>query len=579
MLKAYKTLVPYAKRYAPHYAAGILFLLITNAGELYIPQLLKEATDTIALGVFDLSSVWQNVVTIIGIAAVVALARFGWRFFIQGASRNIEASLRSRLFDHLLKLSPSFYGRMKTGDIMARATNDMRAIRMASGMALVAFIDGLFLSIAILIILFSTYPTLALITVLPLPLITIIVLFAGKLIGQRFKAVQEGFSALSERVRESIAGIRVIKSFVKESYSEELFRSSNEAYRDQNMKLVRVWGLFFPLVSFISGITILLLFIFGGSGVVDGRFTPGDFVAFMSYLNMLRWPVVGMGFTVNIIQRGAASLTRINAILDEQPEITSAPEASAAEITGDLEIRGLTYRYDASDTPVLQDISFTLPQGRTLGILGRTGSGKTTLVRQLPRLLNPPVGTLLFGGRDINLLDLHRLRSSIAFVPQDTFLFSDTIRGNISFGDPDASDDAVQEAAEISTISRELYQFPLGWDTEVGERGVSLSGGQKQRIAISRAVLLDREYLILDDAMSAVDTDTEEHILTSLLNRRKGKTNILVSHRVSTLQHTDQIIVLDRGRIIQRGSHRDLISTKGLYKDIYELQQAERGSS
>ncbi len=485
--------------------------------------------------------------------------------------------MRRQLFDHLLKLSPSFYSTMKTGDIMARATNDMHAIRMASGMALVAFMDGLFLTIAILIILFSTYPLLAAVTIIPLPFITIIVLFTGKIIGRRFRLVQEGFASLSEQVREAAAGIRVIKSFVKESYVQKMFRDANGDYRDRNMSLVKLWGLFLPLVGFISGLTILLLLLYGGSGVVDGRFTPGDFVAFMSYLNMLRWPVVGMGFTVNMIQRGAASLARINAILDEQPEITSPETPTSLTPSGDIKVTGLTYSYPGSE-PILQDISFSVSQGETLGILGRTGSGKTTLVHLLPRLLDPPQGKISFGGRDVHDYDLHQLRSSISFVSQDSFLFSDTVRENISFGNPDASEEAIQHAAELSTISRELYQLPKGWDTEVGERGVTLSGGQKQRITISRAVLMDREVLILDDGMSAVDTETEEQILTSLLEYRKGKTNIIVSHRVSTLQHAHQVIVLDQGRIIQRGTHRDLIEQEGMYRDIYRLQQAERSS-
>ncbi len=575
MLKEYRTLIPLAKPFRTHYLIGILLLAVTNAGDLYIPQLLKEAVDSIAEGRFSLSSIGILVLIMAAVAAAVAAARFGWRYFIQGASRKIEAELRSNMFDHMLKLSPSFYSTMKTGDIMARATNDMRAVRMAAGIALVAFLDGLFLTVAILIILFSSYPRLALVTIAPLPFITLLVLFAGKLIGRRFKAVQEGFSSLSEQVRETAAGIRVIKSFVKESYVEKMFRAQNREYKRRNMGLVRIWGLFFPLVGFISGITILLLLLYGGPGVIEGRYSAGDFVAFMSYLNMLRWPVIGMGFTVNIIQRGAASLKRINTILDQKPEITSSEDPKPFS-PGDITVTDLTFRYREDAPPVLDGVSFSLKQGETLGILGRTGSGKTTLVRLLPRLLDPPSGTIFIHDLDITDTDLQGLRSSISFVPQDAFLFSDSIRGNISFAVPEASDDMVQEAAEISTISRELSQFPQGWDTEVGERGVSLSGGQKQRITISRALLSRREYLVLDDAMSAVDTDTEEFILKAMMDFRKGKTNILVSHRVTTLQHAHRIIVLDAGRIIQQGTHRDLISQEGFYRDMYQLQQAER---
>ena len=576
MLKEFRTLIPLARKYRMHYILGVLCLVVTNIGELYIPQLIRQSVDTISLGIFELRDIGILVLAIVGIAAVVASARFGWRYFIQGASRNIEYDMREMIFDQLLVLSPSFYAKMKTGDIMARFTNDMHAVRMASGIALVALLDGIFLTLAILIILFTSYPLLALYTVIPLPLITLIILLAGKVIGRRFKRVQEGFSRLSERVRETVSGIRVVKSFVKESYVEKLFKEQNAHYKKLNMDLIKVWGLFFPLVTFISGLTILLLFIFGGSQVIEGTLTPGSFVAFMSYLTMLRWPVLGMGFTINILQRGAASLSRINVILDERPDITSPEKPLPRAPSGSIRAEGVTFAYSEDAEPVLTDISFTVDAGTTLGILGRTGSGKSTLIKLIPRLLDPPPRTICIGDRDIRDYDLLRLRKSIAMIPQDTFLFSDSIKENIAFGKPDASDEEIRLAADLSTISRELYQFPHGWDTIVGERGVTLSGGQKQRIAISRALLLDVEYLIMDDAMSAVDSETEEAILQAVIQKRTGKTNIFVSHRVSALQHAHRILVLDKGRIIQYGSHQELVTCDGFYREIYLLQQAER---
>jgi ATP-binding cassette subfamily B protein len=577
VLKEYKSLLPYVRRYAHYYIFGFFALLLTDAGELYIPQLIRRAVDIIAEGSFELSRVGEQVLMMVGVAASVALFRFGWRFFLHGASRRIERDLREDLFGHLLTLAPSFYRSMKTGDIMARATNDMRAIRMASGMALVAFVDGFFLSVAILAILFAQQPGLAAVTIVPLPLITVLVLFGGKLIGQRFKEVQEGFSKLSEQVRETLSGIRVVKSFVRESWVEEKFHGYNDEYIDKNMRLVRIWGLFFPVITFISGLSLLFLLLFGGRAVILGEFSPGQFVAFMSYLTMLRWPVMGMGFTVNMLQRGAASLGRINAIFREKPEITSPPHGRRELADSSIEISKLSIKYEDSTEYALRDIELSLDSGKTLGILGKTGSGKTTLVRLLPRLLDPPEGSIYIGGVDVHDYDLETLRTSVGFVPQDTFLFSATIKENLAFGKPGAGDEELRRASTYSTIDRELETFPQGWDTEVGERGLTLSGGQKQRVAISRAMLIDPDILIFDDALASVDAETEERILRCFLETRSGKTNILVAHRVSTLQYADHIIVLDGGRIVQEGSHETLVEQDGLYRDIYRLQQFSRG--
>jgi ATP-binding cassette subfamily B protein len=573
VLKEFKTLVPLLKKYRGWYFLGLLCLIGTDAGELFIPQMIKKATDIIASGSFIPADIAGPVLTMIAVAAGVAFFRFGWRYFLNGASRKIERDLRQQIFSHLLKLSPSFYGKMKTGDIMARATNDMHAIRMATGMALVAFMDGLFLTIAILVILFTTNARLAFITIIPLPLITLLILGFGRLIGQRFKEVQEGFSRLSEHVQETLSGIRVLKSFVREPWAEERFVDKSDNYMAKNMQLVRLWGFFFPLIMFISGLTSLLLMRYGGAAVMTGEFTAGDFIAFLTYLSMLRWPVMGMGFTINMLQRGAASLSRINAILDEKPEIVSPMQCvDAAPHTG-IEVRDLTFSYPGAEVPALENISLRVDEGKTLGILGRTGSGKSTLVRILPRLLDPPPGTIFLGDVDIREYDLETLRRTIGLVPQDTFLFSASVRENISFAVPDASQEAVEEAARISTISREIDSFPGGWQTEVGERGLSVSGGQKQRIAISRAILPDPPVLVLDDSLSAVDTETEETILRAFLEKRRGKTTILVSHRVSTLQWADMIVVFDKGKMIQRGTHEELMNIEGLYREIYQLQQ------
>ncbi len=578
MLKEFKTLIPMIRKYKFFYIAGLLCLILVDAGELYIPRLMKHIIDYISTEGFSMDFLKSSVGLILIISLVVAFARFGWRFFIHGSSRRIESDLRSKLFSHLLTLSASYFEKTKTGDLMARATNDMRAIRRASGMAVVAFTDAIFLSIAILIIIFTEYPRLAGITIIPLPIITILILFVGKVIRRYFKAVQEGFSKLTENVQETLSGIRVIKSFAREEYFEQKFFKANENYKNSNMRLVRLWGFFFPVINFISGISIMLLFTFGGIAVIDKSITPGDFVALISYLAMLTWPVMGMGFTVNMLQRGAASLTRINEILNQKAEIFSPPAPQTSGSSFNVSIKNLHFTYPGKNkkqSDTLDSINLDIPEGTTIGILGRTGSGKTTLIRLLPRLIDPPPGTVFIGDKDIRDFELSDLRSSIGFVPQDTFLFSTTIKDNIIFGKPDAEDSEAMGMAVLSTISKDFKDFPLGWNTEVGERGLTLSGGQKQRISISRAMIKNPPILILDDAFSSVDTSTEEKILQRFLKIREQKTNIIVSHRVSTLHHSDIIIVIDNGRIIQKGTPGELYNKEGLYREIAILQEAE----
>lgn len=576
MLKEYRTLLPYMKRYRWGYVAGIAMLMVTSGGQLLIPQFIRVSVDIIASGEIDLRELAGLMGGLVGVAIVIGISRFGWRYFIHGASRRIEKQLRDRLFNHLLTLSSSFYGRNRVGDLMARATNDMNAIRMASGMALVALTDGVMMTVAIITILFIQNPGLALIVIMPMPLITFLVLGLGKLIGARFRDVQEGFSVLSHQSQEALSGVRVIKSFVKNTYFLGRFRRVNDEYQDRNMRLVRIWGMFMPTVTFLSGITSLLLLRFGGESVVLEQISAGDFVATLSYLEMMIWPMLGMGFTVNLIQRGGASLARVNQIFAEEPDIQSPENGVSPEIGGDISIKDLTYAYPDADEPVLERISFDVPAGGILGILGRTGSGKSTLVKLLPRLLDPPRNTVFLDGFDVHDYDLKWLRSRFAIVAQDTFLFSQSVKENIGFGMDYFDDDRIQHVAEVSTIDRDIEIFPLGWDTQVGERGITLSGGQKQRVSISRALATGRDILVFDDALSAVDTETEERILNQLLEERAGKTSIVISHRVSTLKNADKIIVLDRGRVIQEGTHEQLISeADGFYAEIAALQRLE----
>lgn len=574
-----RTLLPLMKKHRWAYALGILCLAITSGSQIAIPQFLRLAVDSIASGRFELAEIGRLMLGLVAVSLGIAAGRFGWRYFIHGASRRIESELRERLFDKFLTLQPSFYNRSQIGDLMARATNDMNAIRMASGMALVALFDALFISVFVLIILFSQQPRIAALAILPLPLITIITLFLGRFIRGMFRSVQEGFSDLSRQTQEIFSGVRVVKSFVKEEFFLARFRAANEEYQSRNMRLVRVWGLFFPVVTFLAGIMTLILLSVGGEAVILGDLSPGEFVATLSYLEMLIWPMLGAGFTVNMLQRGAASLGRVNAILDEQPEITNPTDPVTELPSTSISIRSLTFAYEDAENESLNGISLEVPEGTILGILGRTGSGKSTLLRLLPRMQNPPRGTVFIGGVDVLDYDLATLRSAFGSVPQDTFLFSASLHDNIAFGVDDPDDEYIRHVADVSTISRDMTMFPDGWQTQVGERGITLSGGQKQRVAISRALAKDPRILVFDDALSAVDTETEELILKKLLHEREGRTSIIVSHRVSTLATADRIAVLDEGRLVQSGTHEELLEQDGFYREIALLQQLTSGTA
>jgi ATP-binding cassette subfamily B protein len=544
---------------------------------MIIPQILREAVDIMTVGNFsagDIAVLFRNLLIVAG---CISVARFGWRYFIHGSSRRIEAELRGRLFNHLLVLDAGFFAGQKTGELMARSTNDMYAVRMASGMALVALVDGIFMTLVILVILFREAPALTLYVVLPLPFITILIIMLGTVVGRRFKRVQEAFASLSAQTQESVTGVRVIKSFVKEAYFLKKFGRENDVYLRANIDLVRLWGLFRPGIAFLSGITGVLLLYFGGNAVLAGNLSPGLLVAIFSYLEMLIWPMIGAGFTVNMLQRGAAALRRINDVLGQKPAIASKKGSVQEAPAGDVRVRGFSFRYGPDLPWVLRDLRFDIPAGKTFGILGRTASGKTSLISVLPRIYDPPEGTVFFGGTDgetdILDYDVASLRGAFGVVTQETFLFSDSIRGNIAFGaSRELSEGEIQRLADISTISRDALGFPNGLETQIGERGLTLSGGQKQRIAISRALAGDPRVLILDDALSAVDTETEEKILERVLALRQGKTNIIISHRIRALSFCDFIIVLDGGTISQRGTHRELLSQPGFYRDIHALQ-------
>lgn len=575
MLKEFTSLKPYFREHRHRYVFGVLFLFLTNAAQMGIPQIMKKTVNLIAAGHTDQSQILRWIFWMGLLAFLVAMGRIGWRHFIHGASRRIQRDLRLRLYEKLLTLSRDFYGRVKTGDIMARATNDMNHIRQATGMALVAFLDGLLMTLFILGILFRSYPRLTPLLILPLPLLSALFIGIGPRLGKLFQKVQQAFSGISDSTRENLSNIRLIKTFRRENYALKRFRIQNDTYISANLALVRIWGMFHPVILFLSGITTFLMLRYGGEQVLKDTLEPGDFVAIMSYMGMLIWPMIGAGFTINSLQRGAVSLGRINTILQEKPGISDPPEGLETSPRGNLVFEKLSFQFQDDGPVILKELDFTVPNGTTLGILGRTGSGKSTLVDLIPRLRDPQSGRVLIGGRDIRDYKLDALRQSFALVPQDSFLFSQTIGENIRFGCPEATDEEVKRVIEAASLGEDLKLFPKGEDTLVGEKGVTLSGGQKQRICLARALLMDRDFLILDDALSAVDTRTEEAILQSLRAYRKGKTTLLISHRYSTLQEADSILVLESGRKSDWGTHDQLISRPGLYRDIYQLQRLE----
>lgn len=559
------------------YGIGVLWLMLVNGMQLIIPRILGSITDGIREQTISPPDLWLYVLYILAIAAVIGLSRFLWRVFIIGTARKLEYFLRNMLFGHLLTLSASFYNKKKTGDLMAHATNDINAVRMAAGPGIIMITDSLFLTVATIFLMIKTVDLrLTLLALLPLPFMVSIVLFFGKVIHKRFKAVQESFSGLTDRVQENLSGIRVVKSFVQEEAEIARFNRSAQDYVNQNMNLIKLWGLFFPLVQFISALSYLIVLGSGGIMVINGTITLGSFIAFNTYLGLLIWPMMALGWVVNVLQRGAASMERIRELLDQKPEVADGPETQeVSELQGGIEFRNLTFAYP-DGTVALKDINISVKPGQTLAVVGRTGSGKSTLANLLLRVYNPEGGSLWLDGVDVNRLPLETLRQNIGYVPQETFLFSTSIRNNIAFSDINLPMEQVEEAAKTAQVYDNIVDFPHQFETISGERGVTLSGGQKQRVSIARALIKNPRILILDDCLSAVDTHTEEEILKGLKKYMANRTSVIISHRISTVKDADEIVVLDEGRIIERGNHEQLLRRGGIYQQMWYKQQLER---
>ena len=576
-IRSFLRLKDFLSQHKRYYILGIGALLLTNLAQLVIPKMLGDLTNLVASGDFARGDLFRFILGFVGLSIGIAVFRYFWRINIMGTARRMEYTLRNMLFEHLQSLSTEFFNHHKTGDLMAHATNDIHAVRMALGPGVVNSVDALFLTSVIVFMMAKTINLqLTLVALLPLPIMLAVTFGFGRVIHGRFRRVQEAFSDLTDRVQENFAGIRVVKGFAREASEEERFREVNEYNVTRNMDLVRVHALFHPLVGYLGALSFIVVLGYGGTLVLDGSITIGDFVAFNSYLGMLTWPVMAIGWVMNMIQRGKASMDRLNAIFNEQSEITDpGSDGELPELKGKIEFKNLTFAYPTSTKPVLQGINAEISPGQVVGILGRTGSGKTTLLNLLVRLYNVESGMLKLDDVDIDQVSVGVLRDSIGYVPQDSFLFSATIRENIDFANTGSDLAKVIDFAKIAQVYDNIVEFPKQFDTVVGERGVTLSGGQKQRIAIARALIKEPQILIMDDSLSAVDTETEEAILQNLRRIFPGKTVIIVSHRISTLKAADQILVLEEGCISQRGTHDELILEDGLYKELYQKQLLE----
>ena len=582
--KNLRPLVPYLKRYRSGLFWGGLCVLFNNGVWILFPQVIGRAVDALSHGVTRQKLLTYSLL-ILTIALIKGIFQFLTRWVVIGISRDIEFDLRNDLFAHLERLSYSYYQRNRTGDIMARATNDLNAVRMLLGPAIMYSANTMVFTAGALAFMLAISPKLTLYAFLPLPIASIVIQYFGRRIHERFERIQAMFSDISARAQENFSGARVIRAYVQEQAEISAFENANQEYIRRSLGLVRLMGMLWPTLELMLGAAVVIVLWLGGREVLLGKISVGKFVTFNTYMVQLTWPVIALGWVINIFQRGTASLVRINEIISQQPEIvdesalafangaTGEDARLSTNIQGEIEFRNLNFAYNG--TSVLKDINLRIPAGSSLAIVGPTGSGKTTLVNLIPRVYDAEPGNVLIDGRPIREFPLDSLRRHIGFVPQETFLFSDTIRENIAFGAEDATLGDVRRAAEAANIAADIEDFPDGYNTVVGERGLTLSGGQKQRTAIARAVIRNPRILVLDDALASVDTQTEDRILNHLREIMRGRTTIFISHRVSTVRNADRIAVLHDGEIVEYGTHDELITRDGYYTELYNKQLLE----
>jgi ATP-binding cassette, subfamily B, multidrug efflux pump len=566
-------LYPYLSRHRGRFAIGFFAIVLSNAFQMMGPWVMGRAVDALYVSVTQ-RQLLQYAGILVALTLLEGVCRFGSRWWFIGASRDMEYALRTDVFTHLESLPMSFYQRNKTGELMSRVTNDLSNVRMLLGPGIMYSLNTVVTAAVAIAFMLSIDWRLTLASLLPMPVVSLGVRKVGRRINALTEESQEKLADLSARVQESMAGARVVKAFSQEGQEIEDFRRLNQDLVDKNNQLNRVTSVFYPLMQFVIGLAIVIILWFGGREVVQGTISRGQLVQFIFYLGTLAWPMIALGWVVNLLERGRASMQRLNYILDTEPDVKDESAVrSRFEVRGEIEFRNLTFAYNG--TPVLKNIFLKIPAGKTVAIVGATGSGKSTLVQLIPRLYNAPPNTLFVDGVAIENIPLETLRRAIGFIPQDTFLFGESIRENIAFGVDDATDSQIERAAAVSSILADIQQFPSGFKTIVGERGITLSGGQKQRTAISRAVIRDPEILILDDALSSVDTYTEEQILQELEHVMRGRTAILISHRVSTVRNADEIVVMDQGEIVERGTHEELLANGGYYSELHQRQLLE----
>lgn len=576
-MNTFQFIFQYVKKHRFAYSAGIITLFIVDFANIYIPKFTGTITDGLTARAIDWNGVVQNLIYIGIFGLTLTIGRFLWRFFLFGSARKIEQELRNDMFAHLEKMDVEYYNEHKTGDLMTHFTSDLNAVRMSIGPAVICVFDATVMTVMVVAqMMIYVDVKLTLIAIIPMLLILFGEIYYGKIIHARYKARQEAVSNLTDFVQESISGVRVIKAFVRERAELRAFAKANANTQEKNLSIAKMQSVVMPLLDVIIGLSVLITLIYGGYLALIGDITLGRFVAFNQYINMLVWPMLACGDAINMFSQGSASIQRIQNIFNEEPEVFDHEDvAPIPAIKGDITFSHLTFIHRGHSDPTLEDINLHVPAGTTLAIIGRTGNGKSTLVNLLLHLYNTKPGMLLIDGRDINTIELKTLRENIAYVPQDNFLFSDTLRNNIAFGVEDEDMEAITRATEAACIHENIVAFPDGYETIVGERGVTLSGGQKQRSSIARALMKNAPILILDDALSAVDTDTEEQILKNLKGNRVGKTTILIAHRISTIQNADVIMVLEDGEAKEIGNHEELMQLNGIYRDMFEKQQLE----
>ncbi|WP_294985909.1 ABC transporter ATP-binding protein [uncultured Fenollaria sp.] len=579
MFKSLKPLLKYFRKYKVQYILGILFLLFIDIVQLYIPQILKYFANDYQRGVLTMASATKYAILTIVTGLMVAVARYFWRNFIIGNSMRVDYDLRKDFFWKLTSLSQNFFNTHKTGDLMSLATNDINAVRMTLGQGIIMFIDSTFLLILNLVMMIKTTNVLFASKVLfTIPLIILIVMRFGGVIHSRFKAVQAQYGKITDRAQENFSGIRIIKAFGQEEENAKLFREDNQDYYNKNIELAKLQSFFNPFIHVLSNISYMLLLFFGAKEVMAGTMLLGDFIAFNAYLGLMMWPARALGMVIVFMQRGAASMDRLTNIFKTEPEIVDREGAiDLDEIKGNIEFKNVSFKYAPELPYALKDISFKIEPGKTLAILGRTGSGKSSIVNVLLRLYDINEGEILVDGHEVKDVTLNSLRENISYVPQDDFLFSKTVKENIEFHyEHELDDETIEKYAKIAGVYDDIIEFKDGFDTILGERGVTLSGGQKQRVSIARALAKEKNVLIMDDSLSAVDTQTEEEILKNLNTDEADVSKIIISHRVSTIKDADEILFIEDGAIVERGTHDELVSLGGRYNKLYEDQLLEQ---